>query len=80
MIDLSKVPGIVTIENVSDSDIKILSRPGYTQGFTLAAGETVKLLAKDSYELVSYLAQESLNEGLVVTLPTEVVGSEADKA
>ena len=69
MIDLSNVPGIVTIQNNSEKDIKVLSRPGYTQGFTLPAGETVKLLAQNSYELVSYLAQESLEPGLVVTLP-----------
>lgn len=69
MIDLSNVPGVVTIKNNSKKDIKVLSRPGYTQGFTLPAGETVKLLAQNSYELVSYLAQESLEPGLVVTLP-----------
>lgn len=69
MIDLSNVPGIVTIKNNSEKDIKVLSRPGYTQGFTLPAGETVKLLAQNSYELVSYLAQESLEPGLEVTLP-----------
>ena len=69
MIDLSNVPGIVTIQNNSEKDIKVLSRPGYTQGFTLPAGETVKLLAQNSYELVSYLAQESLEPGLEVTLP-----------
>lgn len=71
MIDLSNVPGIVTIQNNSEKDIKVLSRPGYTQGFTLPAGETVKLLAQNSYELVSYLAQESLEPGLVVTLPVK---------
>lgn len=69
MIDLSKVPGIVTIENTSKQDVKILSRPGYTQGFVLPAGETVKLLAEHSHELVSFLAQEANIEGLVVTLP-----------
>ena len=69
MIDLSNVPGIVTIKNNSKKDIQVLSRPGYTQGFTLPAGETVKLLAQNSYELVSYLAQESLEPGLEVTLP-----------
>lgn len=70
MIDLSFVPGIVTIKNVSAQPVKVLSRPGYTQGFSLPAGETVKLMAKDSYELVSFLAQESLNSNLEVTLPT----------
>lgn len=70
MIDLSNVPGVVTIENTSEKSIKILSRPGYTQGFNLPAGETVKLLAEHSFELVSFLAQEALNPGLVVTLPT----------
>lgn len=70
MIDLSKVPGIVTIENKSKKEIKILSRPGYTQGFVLPAGETVKILAEHSHELVSFLAQEAQIEGLEVTLPT----------
>lgn len=75
MIDLSNVPGIVTIENTSEKDVKILSRPGFTQGFTLPAGETVKLLAEHSYELVSFLAQEALNDSLVVTLPAERVSN-----
>ena len=77
MIDLSNVPGVVEIKNVSDKDIKILSRPGYTQGFVLPAGETVKLLAQSSYELVSYVAQESMEPGLKVTLPTERVKAES---
>lgn len=75
MIDLSYVPGIVEIKNTSKKDIKILSRPGYTQGFTLPAGETVKLMAESSYELVSFLAQEATMEGLEVTLPTEFARS-----
>ena len=73
MLDLSMVPGIVTIENTSKSEVKILSRPGYTQGFVLPAGESVKILAEHSYELVSFLAQEGNTEGLVVTLPTEKI-------
>ena len=69
MIDLSNVPGVVTIENTSKDDIKILSRPGFTQGFVLPAGETVKILAEHSHELVSFIAQEAQMKGLVVTLP-----------
>lgn len=73
MIDLSKVPGIVEIKNNSDHAIQVLSRTGFSQGFLLPAGETVKLLAEHSYELVSYLAQENTTEGLAVTLPTKTV-------
>lgn len=69
VIDLSKVPGIVTIENTTEKEIKILSRPGYTQGFVLPAKTTVKLQAEHSFELVSFLSQEAANPGLIVTLP-----------
>ena len=71
MIDISKVPGEVTITNNGTKEANILSRPGYSQGFVLPAGETVKILAEHSYELVSLLAQEGLNPDLEVTLPTE---------
>lgn len=70
MLDLSKVPGIVTIENTSDKEVKLLSLPGYTQGFVLPAGESVKLLAEHSYELVAFLSQEA-QLPIKVTLPTE---------
>ena len=76
MVDVSKVPGIVTLENTSDKDVKIFSQPGTTQGFVLTSGETIKFLAEHSYELVSFLAQGSLNPGLVVTLPTKTVNEE----
>lgn len=76
MIDLSKVPGVVEIENTSNEDIKIMSQPGSTQGFILPAGETVMLRAETSADLVAYLAQESVSGGkLRVTPPTEIIGS-----
>lgn len=73
MIDFSKVPGIVIIENVGNNDEKILSQPGSSQGFALPAGESIQLLAEHSYELVSFYAQGALNKNLKVTLPKEVV-------
>ena len=74
MIDFSKVPGIVTIENIGKEDVKILSRPGSNQGFSLPAGESISLLAEHSYELISFYAQGALNADLKVTLPTSKVG------
>lgn len=70
MIDFSKVPGEVTIKNNGDKGVKILSQPQSTQGFTLAAGETVKIKAEHSYELISFYAQGAANSDLEVTLPT----------
>ena len=67
MIDLSNVPGAVTIENSGEKDVKI-NISGYNQSFTLPAGETVKLKAETSSELVGYLSQATSD--VVVTLPT----------
>lgn len=67
MIDLSNVPGVVTIQNLSANDVK-LNISGYNQSFTLPAGETVKLKAETSSELVGFLSQAV--DGVVeVTLP-----------
>ena len=68
MIDLSNVPGVVTIENTGAKDVKI-NISGYNQSFTLPAGESVKIKANTSSELVGFLYQET--DELKVTLPTE---------
>lgn len=67
MIDLSNVPGVVTIENVGSNDVK-LNISGYNQSFTLPAGETVKLKAETSSELVGFLSQ-AIEGSVEVTLP-----------
>lgn len=72
-MDFSNVPGIVTLTNLSDHDIKILSQPGYTQGFTIKPGVTVKLLAEHSYELVAFYLQGQTDKNLKVVLPTQKV-------
>lgn len=66
MIDISNVPGVVTIENTGDKDVKI-NISGYNQSFTLPTGETVKIKAQTSSELVGYLSQAT--DSVVVTLP-----------
>lgn len=66
MIDISNVPGVVTIENTGKKDVKI-NISGYNQSFTLPAGETVKLKAENSSELVGYLSQAT--DEVMVTLP-----------
>lgn len=65
-IDLSKVPGVVTIKNNGSKDVKI-NISGYNQSFTLPAGDSVKLKANTSSELVGFLSQET--ESIDVTLP-----------
>lgn len=72
-MDFSNVPGIVTLTNTSDRDIKILSQPGYTQGFTIKPGMSVKLLAEHSYELVAFYSQGQVEKNLIVELPTQKV-------
>lgn len=67
MIDLSNVPGVVTIANNGKKDVK-LNISGYNQSFTLPVGESVKLKANTSSELVGFLSQET--DDVVVTLPT----------
>lgn len=67
MIDLSNVPGVVTITNNGTKDAKV-NISGYNQSFTLPAGESVKLKAQTSSELVGFLSQET--DDVVVTLPT----------
>lgn len=76
MVNLSDLPKVVTIENTSNSSIRILSRPGYSGGYLLPAGETIKLLAQDSQELISYLAQESVSSDL--TIEVEGITSEEE--
>lgn len=71
-VDLSNVPGVVTITNNGEKDVK-LNISGYNQSFTLAAGTAVKLMAQTSSELIGYLSQET--EDVVVTLPTAATGS-----
>lgn len=66
MIDLSNVPGVVTIQNSGSKDAK-LNISGYNQSFTLPAGETVKLKAETSSELVGFLSQAT--DEIIVTLP-----------
>jgi len=67
MIDLSNVPGVVTIENKGTKDVQI-NLSGYNQSFTLPASESVKLKVNVSSELVGFLSQET--DTLKVTLPT----------
>lgn len=71
-IDLSNVPGKVTITNNGTKDAK-LNISGYNQSFTLAAGASVTLLAQTSSELIGYLSQET--DDIEVTLPTAGSGS-----
>lgn len=66
MIDLSNVPGVVTIKNNGTKDAK-LNISGYNQSFTLPAGQEVKLKAQTSSELVGFLSQET--DDVQVTLP-----------
>lgn len=63
--DFSNVPAVVTITNETDKDIKVMSQPGHTQGFTLPSNSYIKVLANTSAELISYFAQTS--NGLTVT-------------
>lgn len=72
MIDLSNVPGVVTIENTGAKDVKI-NISGYNQSFTLPASESVKIKANTSSELVGFLSQET--DELKVTLPTASEGT-----
>lgn len=65
-IDLSNVPGAVSIANTGAKDVK-LTISGYNQGFILGAGDTVVLHAENSSDLVGYLSQQT--DTLVVTLP-----------
>lgn len=66
MIDISNVPGVVTIVNNGTKDAKI-GISGDNQSFLLPAGKTVKLMAQSSSELVGYLSQQT--DEIVVTLP-----------
>lgn len=56
ILDLSNVPGEVTITNTSTHDRKV-SISGHNQSFILEAGSTVILWAKDSQDLIGYLSQ-----------------------
>lgn len=68
-IDLSAVPGVVTITNEGKRPISVVIS-GMNQKFPLAVGDTVKLLASSSSELIGYLSQRTETNGLVVELPT----------
>lgn len=65
-LDLSNVPGIVTITNNGTKTVNI-SISGMNQQFPLAPDTEVKLKAETSSELLGYLSQET--EDIVVELP-----------
>lgn len=69
-IDLSKVPGKVTIMNVGTKS-RVVNISGYNQQHIIAPGDGVALRAESSSELIGYLSQA--DDTLTVELPTEVL-------
>lgn len=67
VLDLSAVPGVVTITNGSDKDRKI-GISGHSQSFILSSDATVLLWATTSSELIGYLHQA--DSDISVVLPS----------
>ncbi|MCM1323031.1 MAG: hypothetical protein NC218_02495 [Acetobacter sp.] len=63
-LDLSTIPAIVTFVN-NGKVRKTISISGQNQSLPIEAGQTIKLLADSTSELIGYLSQE--NEELEVT-------------
>ena len=63
MIDLSKVPCMVTVKNSSNRDRK-LSIPGYNSFVIIKPGDLFRYEAKTSQEVIGFLSQEA--EGLEI--------------
>lgn len=72
-LDLSQVPGVVSITNNGTKPVNI-NISGMNQQFPIDPGMTVKLLAETSSELLGYLSQET--DTLVVELPGESGGAQ----
>lgn len=74
-VDLTNVPGIVSITNSGSKKLNI-NISGMNQKFPLEAGDTVEMLATSSSELIGYLSQVTDDNGLDVTLPVNRIGEE----
>lgn len=57
VLDLSGIPAIVTIKNTGDR--RMVSISGISQRLPIEKGQTIKLLAETSSELIGYLSQET---------------------
>ena len=61
VLDLSIVPAVVTFKNAAKEDggyRRIISISGQNQQLPIEAGQTIKLKAESSSELIGYLSQE----------------------
>lgn len=77
-IDLSVIPGVVTIANTGRRRLDV-NISGMNQEFPLEAGDTLKMWATSSSELIGYLSQVTDDNGLVVTLPVAEVEEEEEE-
>ena len=72
ILDISAVPGVVTISNNGTKRAKI-SLSGYNQSLPLEAGQKVKIKVKTSSELIGFLSQET--EDITVEFATNTAAA-----
>lgn len=73
VLDLSKVPGEVTITNGSAKKISV-NCSGYSQSVPVEAGDSVIFRVDTTSELIGLLSQET--DEVTVTIPTSRIGED----